>query len=128
MTQKLEIYKCSICGNIIEVTHASVGELVCCGQPMQLMQENTVDASTEKHIPVIEDALNGMMVKIGAVPHPMEASHYIEWVEVITDKKVYCEYLELNGSPFCFFPINKSEVVSVRAYCNLHGLWQNKLQ
>jgi len=82
MTNLLEVYKCMVCGNIVKVVHASEGTLVCCGQPMALQQEKTADQGKEKHVPVVEKTANGILVKIGAVPHPMEEKHYIEWVEV----------------------------------------------
>ena len=90
MTKRLEVYKCELCGNIVEVLHASGGELVCCGQPMKLLEEKTADATTEKHVPVIE----GNKVKVGSVPHPMTEQHYIEWIEVIADGKAYRQFLK----------------------------------
>src|SRR4030067_1815477 len=89
MTQRLQIYKCEVCGNIVEVLHEGVGELVCCVQPMKLLVANTVDAAKEKHVPVIEKTATGVRVKIGSVPHPMEEKHYIEWIEIIADGKAY---------------------------------------
>ncbi len=124
MTKKLEIYKCEICGNLIEVEFAGVGELVCCGQPMTLQVENTVEASKEKHIPVIREMEEGIMVEVGSIPHPMETAHYIQWIEVITDKKTYREFLKPGDNPACFFPIT-NDAFTARAYCNLHGLWKN---
>ena len=85
MTEKLQVYKCEICGNIVEVLHEGNGELVCCGEPMKLLVENTVDAAREKHVPVIEKTASGVKVMVGSAPHPMEESHYIEWIEVIID-------------------------------------------
>ena len=93
MADRLQVYKCEICGNIVEVLHAGKGVLVCCNQPMKLMAENTVDASLEKHVPVIEKKGDGVTVKVGSVPHPMEEKHYIEWVEVIIDGKIQRQYL-----------------------------------
>lgn len=122
---KHEIYKCSICGNIVEINHAGGGELVCCGKPMDLLTENTVDASTEKHIPVIEKTENGIMVKIGEIPHPMEDSHFIEWIEVITPKGSLKTFLNPGDNPEAEFCLDPEEVISVREYCNLHGLWKN---
>ena len=83
MAAKLEIYKCDTCGNMVEVIHGGAGELVCCGQPMKLFKENTVDAAKEKHVPVVEKTAEGFTVKVGSVAHPMEEKHYIEWIEVI---------------------------------------------
>ncbi|MBI5332150.1 MAG: desulfoferrodoxin [Candidatus Aenigmarchaeota archaeon] len=118
-----EIYKCNICGNIIELVHVSEGQLVCCGQPMQLMEENTVDASPEKHVPVIEKTDKGILVKIGSSPHPMEEKHYIEWIELIADGIVCRKYLKPGQKPEALFEI-KAVRTEAREYCNLHGLWK----
>jgi superoxide reductase len=124
MTEKLQIYKCEICGNIVEMLHAGEGELVCCGAPMKLFQENTVDAAKEKHIPVIEKIEGGFRVKVGSVAHPMEDKHYIEWIEVITeDGKVYRQFLHPGEKPEAVFKIDASKITA-REYCNLHGLWK----
>lgn len=123
MTQKLQIYKCEKCGNIVEVVHEGFGQLVCCGQPMRLFNENTVDASLEKHVPVIEQIEGGFKVKVGSVPHPMEEKHYIEWIEIIADGKVYREFLNPGQAPEATFYI-KANQISAREYCNLHGLWK----
>jgi len=124
MTEKLGIYKCEICGNIVEVLHDGKGELVCCGQPMKLMKENTVDASKEKHVPVIEKADGGFKVKVGSIPHPMEEKHYIEWIELIADGKAYRQFLKPGEAPEAFFKIDAVNVTA-REYCNVHGLWKN---
>lgn len=123
MTKRLEIYKCEICGNIVEVLHEGKGELVCCGEPMVLQTENTVDASKEKHVPVIEKVEGGYKVKVGSVPHPMEEKHYIEWIELLADGRSYREFLKPGQTPEVFFGV-KAEKVSAREYCNLHGLWR----
>jgi superoxide reductase len=123
MTKINQIYKCNICGNIVEVVHAGAGELVCCGQPMVLQVENTVDAAKEKHIPVKEIIGDKVVVKIGTVEHPMTAEHYIEWVEVVTKARVYRKTFTPGEKPFAEFDIQE-EVIEVRAYCNLHGLWK----
>ena len=123
MTEKLQIYKCEICGNIVQMLHAGDGELVCCGQPMKLYKENTVDASKEKHVPVIEKTAGGIKVKVGSVPHPMEAKHYIEWIEVIADGRSYRKFLEPGDAPEATFSIQASRITA-REYCNLHGLWK----
>lgn len=154
MTKLNQIYKCSVCGNMIEVVHASGGELVCCGQPMTLQVENTVEASKEKHIPVVTKIEGGIHVEVGSVQHPMEDKHYIEWIEVLMgDKKVYRKNLKPGDKPaacfkskeLAFFNVPEEEIaycegstcnftlkddsgeemeVTVRAYCNLHGLWR----
>ena len=124
MTQKLQVYKCEICGNIVEVVHEGQGELVCCGQPMKLQKENTVDASLEKHVPVIEKTAEGIKVKVGSVPHPMEEKHYIEWIELIADGSSYRQFLKPGGKPEAIFKIEAKSMVA-REYCNLHGLWKS---
>lgn len=123
MTELNQVYKCEICGNIVEVVHAAGGELFCCGQPMKLMEENKVDASLEKHVPVIEKTKVGFKVKVGSVPHPMEQAHYIEWIELVADGKAYRAYLKPGEKPEAEFCI-KAAKVTAREYCNLHGLWQ----
>ena len=123
MTEKLQIYKCKICGNIVEVLHEGAGELVCCGQPMVLREENAVDAAKEKHVPVVEKTAGGVKVKVGSVVHPMEEKHYIEWIEIITDGKAYRQFLKPGDVPEATFDIEAGDV-TVREYCNLHGLWK----
>ncbi|MDX9710037.1 MAG: desulfoferrodoxin [Trichloromonas sp.] len=122
MAKQLEVYKCSVCGNIVEVLHGGPGELVCCGQPMALLTENTVDAAKEKHVPVIEKGAGSITVKVGSVAHPMEEKHYIKWVELIADGKVCRQFLKPGDKPEATFPIT-AEKVSAREYCNLHGHW-----
>jgi len=122
MTELNQIYKCNVCGNIVEVVHASGGTLVCCGQPMQLLKENTVDASLEKHVPVIEKTKDGVKVKVGSVPHPMIPEHYIEWVEVLADGRSYKKFLKPSDAPEAEFCVKAAEITA-REYCNLHGLW-----
>ena len=125
MTKLLQIYKCSVCGNIVEVVFASAGELVCCGQPMELMTENSVDASLEKHVPVFKQESDILTVKVGSVAHPMEESHYIEWIEVIDDNgRVLKKFLKPGESPEAQFCINTKNKLTVREYCNIHGLWK----
>jgi superoxide reductase len=123
MTQRLQIYKCEACGNIVEVVHVGAGELVCCKQPMKLQQENTVDAAKEKHVPVIEKTANGFKVKVGSVAHPMEEKHYIEWIEAVADGRAYLAFLKPGEKPEAEFCI-KADTISAREYCNLHGLWK----
>lgn len=123
MTKKLQIYKCEVCGNIVEMLHEGVGELVCCDQPMKLYQENTVDAAKEKHVPVVEKAGSGFKVKVGSVAHPMEEKHYIEWIEVIANGKAYRQFLKPGQKPEAIFPMEAGKVTA-REYCNIHGLWK----
>ena len=123
MTQRLEVYKCNVCGNIVDVLHAGVGQLVCCGQPMTCMKENTVDAAKEKHVPVIEKIQGGVKVKVGSVAHPMEEKHYIEWIEIVADGKSYRQFLKPGQTPEATFMIEAANI-SAREYCNLHGHWK----
>jgi len=126
MTKKYSIYKCLKCGNIVEVLHEGVGELVCCGQPMSLMEAKTADTSQEKHVPDIEKTENGYLVKVGQMTaHPMEETHYIEWIELITDGQVYRQELKPGDKPEAFFPITAAKVWA-REYCNIHLLWENR--
>lgn len=122
MTEKLEVYKCKICGNIVEVLGVGGGRLVCCG-PMELLKEKTEEEGREKHLPVIEKMEAGIKVKVGSMPHPMEENHYIEWIEVMADGKVYRKFLEPGDKPEAEFEIG-AEDVEARGYCNLHGLWK----
>jgi len=123
MTEKLQIYKCEICGNIVEVLHEGKGELVCCGKPMKLFTENTEDAAKEKHVPVVERISGGVKVTVGSVPHPMEEKHYIEWIEVIADGRAYRQFLKPGDTPEAVFTVD-AQNISVREYCNVHGLWK----
>jgi superoxide reductase len=123
MAAKGEVYKCMLCGNIVVVYHGGDGELVCCGQPMKKMVENTTDAAKEKHVPVIEKVRGGYKVKVGSVPHPMEEKHYIEWIELTADGKSYYQFLKPGQAPEAVFIIT-AEKVGAREYCNLHGLWK----
>lgn len=124
MTQLKQIYRCSVCGNIVEVIHASGGELVCCGKPMELLVEKTQDLGFEKHVPVIERTEQGILVKVGSVPHPMEEAHYIEWIEIITDGKSFRKFLKPGDKSESLFEVSAQEVVA-REYCNIHGLWKS---
>jgi superoxide reductase len=123
VTEKLQIYKCEVCGNIVEMVHGGAGELVCCGQPMKLFSENTVDAAREKHVPVKETVEGGVKVKVGSVAHPMEEKHYIEWIEIVSGGKAYRQFLEPGQAPEAVFPVEGDFIA--REYCNLHGLWKS---
>ncbi len=123
MTKRLQVYKCEVCGNIVEMVHEGVGQLVCCGQPMKLMEENTVDAAKEKHVPVVEKTAGGLLVKVGSVAHPMEEKHYIEWIEVIADGRAYRQFLKPGDKPEALFCI-EAATITAREYCNIHGLWK----
>lgn len=125
MTKKLQVYKCEVCGNIVEVLHAGAGELVCCGQPMKLFVENTTDAAKEKHVPEIEKTASGFKVKVGSVAHPMEEKHYIEWIQLIADGRAYRKFLNPGDTPEADFEVSAGKVAA-REYCNLHGLWKGE--
>ena len=123
MAERLEVYKCEACGNIVEVIHGGGGELVCCGEAMKLLVENTVDAAKEKHVPVIEQVEGGVKVKVGDVAHPMEEKHYIEWIEIIDGDKADRQFLNPGEAPEAVFKTSSANVTA-REYCNLHGLWK----
>jgi len=124
MTNRNEIYKCNICGNIVEMLHTGAGHPVCCGQEMELLKEKTEDTGFEKHVPVIEKTTNAVKVKVGSIPHPMEEEHYIEWIELIANGLVYRKFLIPTDEPQAEFSIS-APVVEARAYCNLHRLWMS---
>ncbi len=126
MTKKKQIYKCEICGNIVEVLHEGKGELVCCGEPMKLYEEKTADSAVEKHVPVIERMGDKVKVKVGSVPHPMEEKHYIEWIELIVDGKSYRQFLKPGDAPEAIFDLKVSDdtKLEAREYCSIHGLWK----
>lgn len=127
MTKILEVYKCEVCGNIVEVLHAGDGDLVCCGSPMKLMVEGTVDAAREKHIPVVEKVEGGYKVKIGSIPHPMEDKHWIEWIELVAEGISYRKFLKPGDVPEANFKVCSScgKEFYAREYCNLHGHWRS---
>ena len=119
------IYKCELCGNIVEVLHEGAGALVCCGEEMKKLEEKTEDASTEKHVPYIEETSDGLLVKIGQnQAHPMEEKHYIEWIQLITEDGLYRKFLEPDSQPQALFDISEKPI-GAREYCNIHGLWKS---
>ncbi len=124
MTEILQVYKCMVCGNVVEVLHAGRGQLVCCGQPMRLMEIKKEEEGKEKHLPVV-DVSDTVNVKVGSVPHPMEENHYIEWIEVVTGDKVCRKQLKPGDVAEASFKVEG--VKSVRAFCNVHGLWETTL-
>ncbi len=125
MAKLREIYKCEICGNIVEVLHGGEGALVCCGEEMKKMEEKTEDSSTEKHVPYVEKTDEGVLVKIGEnEDHPMTDKHYIEWIQAIADGKSYRKFLKPGDKPQAKFEI-KGDKITAREYCNIHGLWKN---
>ena len=124
MTELRQVYKCNICGNIVEVLHTGVGQLVCCGQPMELLKEKTGDVGLEKHVPVIEKMDGGVKVKVSSVPHPMEENHYIEWIEIIADGRACREFLNPGDEPEAEFKI-EADKIEAREYCSVHRLWKS---
>jgi len=120
------IYKCSLCGNIVQVLHGEEPLVQCCGQPMDRLVENTVDAAVEKHIPVIEKIEGGYLVKVGSVPHPMGDDHWIEWIELASEDDTFVQrkILKPTDKPEVEFKTDAAKVVA-REYCNLHGLWKS---
>jgi len=125
MTKHLEVYKCEVCGNIVEVLHAGDGDLACCGQEMKKMDEQTADQTTEKHVPVVEKESDGLKAIVGSTLHPMEEKHYIEWIEIITEKGVTRKILKPGEKPEAFFK-DVEGLEKTREYCNIHGLWSFK--
>ncbi|NLJ24977.1 MAG: desulfoferrodoxin [Firmicutes bacterium] len=125
MTKLNQVYECKKCGNMVEMVRAGAGILICCGAPMILYEENTVDASREKHVPVVTKTANGYQVKVGSAVHPMEDVHFIEWIELMADGIVYREYLKPGDLPEAEFCLT-SDNVYARAFCNLHGLWKGE--
>lgn len=123
MERNAGIFKCDFCGQMVEILHPGVGTLVCCGQPMKKLEENTTDAATEKHVPVTAKSGAGITVTVGSVPHPMEEKHYIEWVEIVDDDRTMRRFLSPGKKPEASFQEEKGAGV-VRAYCNIHGLWK----
>ena len=119
-----EVYKCNVCGNIVMAIHEGGGDLVCCGEDMVQMTENTVDAAKEKHVPVIEKDGDKVTVKVGSVAHPMEEKHYIEWIELQVGDVVLTKMLKPGDKPEAEFCIcGLSGALKAREYCNIHGLW-----
>ncbi len=126
MTKRMEIYKCIICGNIVEMLHTGKGALVCCGKPMKLHKEKKADSATEKHVPVVEKTENGYTVTVGSTLHPMETLHYIEWIELISGNSVLRKHLKPGMEPKVEFVCGDRGEVTAREYCSVHGLWKDK--
>ncbi len=126
MAKRYEIYKCEICGNVVEVLHGGIGQLVCCGQPMKLMEGKKEEQGYEKHLPVVEKGDGKVVVKIGSIPHPMEENHFIEMIEVITkDGNILRKYLKPGEKPEAEFEVE--EIREAREYCTIHGLWSKEV-
>lgn len=127
MTGKEEIYRCNICGNMVEVLHIGTGKLECCQNTMELLGEREEGIGPEKHIPVLEETDQGVKVKIGSIPHPMEENHCIEWMEVIADDQVHRKVLKPGNAPEAEFNVKMDDIsqIRVREYCSIHGLWRS---
>jgi len=127
MTEEKQVYRCNICGNIVEVLHIGTGRLVCCGQQMQLLEEKTSDLGHEKHVPTIEKTDKGVKVKVGSVSHPMEENHCIEWIEVVAGGRVYRKVLKPGDKAEAEFNIDLENIdeIGARDYCSIHGLWES---
>ncbi len=126
MAKKGKIYRCEICGNIVEVLHEGPGTLVCCGKEMVEMSEKSEDQGLEKHVPVVEVVDGIAKVKVGDVPHPMEETHYIEFIQLIVDDFVYTKYLKPGDLTEVEFKLPEEYTkISAREYCNIHGLWKS---
>ena len=126
MAEKLGIYKCEKCGNIVQVLHGEKPPVTCCGKPMDRLVENTIDAAVEKHVPVVENIEGGYLVKVGSVDHPMTNDHHIQWIELSSDNDAFVQrqILTPSDSPQASFKTDAAKVMA-RAYCNLHGLWKS---
>ena len=127
MRKRLEVYKCEICGNIVMVLHGAKGQLVCCGQPMKLLEEKTADTAVEKHVPYIKREGNAYHVLVGEKAlHPMDEKHFIEWIELVVDGVVHVKFLQPGDRPEAVFVVPEGKEVSAREYCNIHGLWKKE--
>ncbi|HHV64935.1 MAG TPA: desulfoferrodoxin [Peptococcaceae bacterium] len=127
MTKLRDLFKCNICGNVVEIVHPGAPALVCCGQPMEKLIAKTEDTGAEKHVPVVEKTEDGIKVTVGSVDHPMEEKHYIKFIEVLTSCKVLRGELDPGKKAEAFFAVKPEKVLEVREYCNLHGLWKTEV-
>jgi len=126
MSQRSSTFQCQSCGNIIELLHVGGGTIECCGNEINLLEESSADTSTEKHVPYIEKTDSGYLVKIGQnQDHPMMDAHYIQWIELHTDKAEYRHFLNPGDSPEAEFVVGEEKVIMAREFCNLHGLWKS---
>ena len=126
MTNLRDIYKCNLCGHVVEIAHEGAPTLVCCGKPMTKLEAKTEDQGKEKHVPVVTDTANGVKVNVGGIDHPMEDKHYIKFIEVLTASQVLRAELEPGMKPSAEFCVKKQDIVSVREYCTVHDLWKTK--
>src|SRR5512137_1809703 len=124
MTKKRELYYCKQCGNVIEVAFAGSTPLICCGEEMTLLVAKSGEEGKEKHRPVVVASRTGIVVKVGSIDHPMTDQHYIAFIEVLTAGAVCRAELNPGDKPQAEFRIKEADIVEVRAYCNVHGLWK----
>ena len=122
---KMKIYRCPICGNIIEVLEGDIAHITCCGISMELLEANVVDASQEKHLPVYKKDGDKIIVSVGEITHPMDDDHYINWIMMVSGKEVIRINLQPSDEPEAIFKYEKDS--EVYAYCNKHGLWKVKI-
>ncbi len=125
MAKRMEVYRCGPKGLVVEVLNGEACQISCCGEPMELLKEQTADATTEKHVPVIEEVEGGILVKVGSVPHPMTEEHSIQWIEVINGSYVNRKYLKPGDKPEALFYVPLQDGLILREYCNVHGLWKS---
>lgn len=125
MTKLRELYRCEICGNVVEITHEGAPALVCCEKPMTKLEAKTQDEGKEKHVPAVEETGEGIKVRVGSVAHPMEEKHHIKFIEVMTADKVLRAELKPGEAPEAVFCVPKSDVTGVREFCNVHMLWKS---
>ena len=122
-----KFYICAHCGNVIEMVHDAGVPVMCCGQKMDALIPNTVEASGEKHIPAVTVSENIVEVNVGSVNHPMVEEHWIEWVQLVTDQGSYRKWMNPGQAPNVKFQLLNEKPLAVYAYCNLHGLWKTEL-
>jgi superoxide reductase len=126
MTQLRELYRCEVCGNVVEIVHEGAPALVCCGKPMIKLEARTEDQGQEKHVPIVEGTDSGTKVKVGSIKHPMEDKHYIKFIEILLNDKIIRKELKPGQAPEAKYCVLKSDVIEVREFCTVHGLWKNK--
>jgi superoxide reductase len=126
MTQRLEIYKCELCGNMVEMLNSAGGTLSCCGQAMKKLDEKMADFTTEKHVPIVQAIPEGTRVVVGSTPHPMKDEHFVEWIEIVNGPYVQRKYLKPGEKPEADFYVKYHDGLVGREYCNLHGVWKSK--
>lgn len=126
MTKLREVYYCAICKNVVELVYPGQPALVCCKEPMKLLEAQTAEMANEKHVPVVEEKDGGVFVYVGSTTHPMTEAHHIAFIEVLTKNMVLRAELKHTDAPEAFFNVKMKDVIEVREYCNLHGLWKSK--